>query len=198
VTARRALDRYRRRGLDDLERRMVEAVEDVGLEGARVLDLGGGVGAIAGELLQAGAAEAEIVELVEAWRPYADDLARERGLEGRTTFRVVDVLAAPDAVDSADVVVLNRVVCCSEDGVELTAEAARHTRRVLVLSFPRDAVWTRASVGALNAAMWALGRSYRAFVHPPAALAGAAEANGLRRSAGGRGFLWEYASFVRP
>jgi magnesium-protoporphyrin O-methyltransferase len=196
--ARRALARHRRKGLDDLELEMVGAAVDAGLDGARVLELGGGLGVIGSELLAAGAAENEIAELVAAWEPYALELARERGLADRTTFTVVDILDRPEAVSSADVVVLHRVVCCSSDGVELTAEAARHTRRVLVLSFPRDTVWTRAWVGVLNAAMWGLTRTYRAFVHPPAALAAAAESNGLRRSAGGRGLVWEHAAFVRP
>lgn len=198
ATARRALDRYRRRGLDAIERQLIQAVEGVRLDGARVLEIGGGVGAIGAELLEAGASEVEVVELVEAWRPYADELARERGLERRTRFSVIDILEAPDAVAPADVVVLNRVVCCSPDGVALAEEAARHARQAVVISFPRDVVWTRAAMRVLNAAMWVLRRSYRAFVHPPAALGRACESEGLRRAAGGHGLVWEYAAFTRP
>jgi hypothetical protein len=196
--ARRALGRFRRKGLDDLERKMVDAVTQSGLDGARVLEVGGGIGAIGSELLEAGAAEGEIVELVAAWRPYALELARERGVEARTTFRVVDILESPQEVAPADVVVLNRVVCCSPDGVALTGEAARHARRALVLSFPRDALWTRAFVRALNAWMRLLRRSYRGFVHPPSAILAAAESEGLRQSAGGRGLMWEFATLTRP
>jgi hypothetical protein len=196
--ARRSLERVRSKGLDGLEREMVAAAAAGGLAGARVLEVGGGIGAMQAELLEAGADRGEIVELVAAWEPYALELARERGLAGRTAFSVVDILERPEAVAPADVVVLNRVVCCSPDGVELTGEAARHTRRALVLSFPRDVFWVRPFIRGLNAWMWLLRRSYRAFVHPPSALIAAAESEGLRRAAEGRGRLWEYAALVRP
>ncbi|HZN21397.1 MAG TPA: class I SAM-dependent methyltransferase [Gaiellaceae bacterium] len=197
--ARRALERYRRRGPDELELGMMQAALDTGIDGARVLEIGGGLGTIGSELLAAGAAESEVVELVAAWEPYALELARERGLEGQTRFRVVDILDRPGEVEPADLVVLNRVVCCTPDGVALTAEAASHARRALVLSFPRDVFWVRAAMRGLNAGMWLLRRSYRAFVHPPAALLAAAEAKGLRPAADGRrGVVWQYAALTRP
>ena len=197
--ARRTLARYRRRGLDELELQLLQSAREAGVDGTRVLEIGGGLGTIGSELLAAGAAESEVVELVAAWEPYALELARERGLEGRTTFRVVDILDRPDEVGPADIVILNRVVCCTPDGVALTGEAASHARRALVLSFPRDVLWVRAVLRGLNAGMWLLRRSYRAFVHPPAALLAAAESEGLRPAGDGRsGLLWQYASLTRP
>ena len=197
--ARRTLARYRRRGLDELELQLLQSAREVGVDGTRVLEIGGGLGTIGSELLAAGAAESEVVELVAAWEPFALELARERGLEGRTTFRVVDILDRPDEVGPADIVILNRVVCCTPDGVALTGEAASHARRALVLSFPRDVLWVRAALRGLNAGMWLLRRSYRAFVHPPAALLAAAESQGLRPAGDGRsGLLWQYASLTRP
>jgi magnesium-protoporphyrin O-methyltransferase len=196
---RRTLARYRRRGLDELELQLLESAREAGVDGARVLEIGGGLGTIGGELLAAGAAESEVVELVHAWEPYALELARERGVEGRTSFRVVDILDRPGDVDPADIVILNRVVCCTPDGIELTGEAARHARRALVLSFPRDVLWVRVLIRGLNTGMWMLRRSYRAFVHPPAALLAAAESAGLRPAANGRrGLVWQYASLTRP
>lgn len=196
--ARRTLARYRRRGLDELELQLLESAREAGVDGARVLEIGGGLGTIGGELLAAGAAESEVVELVHAWEPYALELARERGVEGQTSFRVVDILDRPGDVDPADIVILNRVVCCTPDGIELTGEAARHARRALVLSFPRDVLWVRALIRGLNTGMWMLRRSYRAFVHPPAALLAAAESAGLRPAANGRrGLVWQYASLTR-
>jgi magnesium-protoporphyrin O-methyltransferase len=195
--ARRSLKRYRTKGLDELERRMVAAASAQGLNGARVLEIGGGIGALQTELLRAGAENGEIVELVGSFEPYARELARETGLAERTSFRVVDVLDHPEAVDPADVVVMNRVVCCSPDGVALAREAARLARRTLVLSFPRDLVWLRAAVRMVNAGFRLLGSSFRVFVHAPAALVAAAEAEGMRLADGGHGALWEFAALQR-
>lgn len=196
--ARRNLARYRRKGLDDLERRMVEAASAPGLEDARVLEIGGGIGTLQAELLGRGAAQGEVVELVAAYEPYARELAREKGLEERTTFRVADVLEDPGSVEPADVVLLNRVVCCSPDGVALAGEAAKLAQRAFVLSFPRDVIWVRSGLRLVNLGLRLLGRSFRTFVHPPAALAAAAEAAGLERADGGHGFIWQFAAFRRP
>lgn len=176
---------------------MAEAAADGGLDGARVLEIGGGIGAIQAELLGSGAAHGEVVELIAEYGPYAEELARERGIAERTSFRVVDVLEEPDAIEPAEVVLLNRVVCCSPDGVRLTAVAARLTRRTLVLSYPREALWVRGALALVNAGLRLLGRSFRVFLHPPAALASAAEAEGLRRTGGERGAVWELAAFRR-
>jgi len=134
---------------------------------------------------------------VSAWEPYAVELAREKGHAEQTTFRVADVLEEPETVEPADVVVLNRVVCCSPDGVELARSAARLTRRTLVLSYPRNALWLRAGARVMNTAFRVLGRSYRLFLHPRAALVAAAGAEGLALEGGGRTFAWEYVGFRR-
>ncbi len=195
--ARRSLRRYTEKGLDQLERRMVESAVEGGLEGARVLEIGGGIGAIQAELLEAGAERGEVVELVSAYEPYARELARERGFEERTSFRVADVLDDPGTVEPADVVVMNRVVCCSPDGIQLTTAAARLARRTLVLSFPRDTVWMRAGFGLMNRGFWLIRRSFRAFVHSRDALVAAAEAEGLTLEQSGRGLAWEFAALRR-
>jgi hypothetical protein len=195
--ARRSLEAYRKKGLDKLERRMIASVSASELNGKRVLEIGGGIGRIQAELLATGADQGEVVELVSAYEPYARELAREIGLEGRTSFRIVDILEEPDAVESADIVVLNRVVCCSPDGVDLAAAAARLARGTLVLSFPRDAVWVRAGISLLNASFWLRRNPFRAYVHRPKALIAAATSGGLRLASGEQGAFWQWAALER-
>ena len=195
--ARRSLKRYTTRGLDRIEARMVASAAESPLDGMRVLEIGGGIGKLQVELLAAGAEQGEVVELLSAYEPYALELARAKGLEERTTFRVADILEEPGAVVPGDVVFMNRVVCCSPDGVALTGEAARLTRRVFVLSVPRDVVWMRVAVGFMNAWFRLIRRSFRVFVHPRAALREAAEVQGLQLADSGRGVAWEFLTFRR-
>jgi len=190
--AQRSLHRYRKKGLDEIERGMVSSVSADELDGARILEIGGGIGTIQAELLEAGAERGEIVELVSAYGPYAQELAREKGLEGRTSFRVADLLEQPDAVAPADVVVLNRVVCCSAEGVTLTGVAAHLAERVLVISVPRDRFWVRPVIRLMNGALWLMRRSFRVFMHPRESLVAAAEAEGLRLADSGHGRAWEF------
>ncbi len=196
--ARRSLATFRRKGLGDLERRIVAIASEPRLEGARVLEIGGGIGALQAELLGAGAERGEVVELVAAYEPYARELARERGFEERTSFRVADVLEQPDAVEPAEIVLLNKVVCCSPDGIELAKRAAALSKRTLVLTFPRDAFWVRWGATLVNAGFAVFGRSFRLFAHRRPAIVAAAEAEGLSPAGDWRGALWELAAFRRP
>ena len=112
-------------------------------------------------------------------------------------WRISRVRADSNAVGPADVVVLNRVVCCSPDGVELARSAARLTRRTLVLSFPRDAFWLRIGTGVMNAVFGVMGRSYRIFLHPRELLVAAAGAEGLTLDDEGGTFAWQYMGLRR-
>src|SRR5712691_1151450 len=85
--ARRDAQRYRRRGLGKVARRLVALVAG---KGAEVLEVGGGVGAMQIELLRAGAERAVNVELSPAYEPEAEKLLRETGLEERVERHVLD------------------------------------------------------------------------------------------------------------
>jgi hypothetical protein len=195
--ARKNLKRYRKKGLSALERRMMACISSGDRDGARVLEIGGGIGTLQAELLQSGAKEGEIVELVSAYEPYARELARDKGLEGRSHFRVADVLEQPDAVRPAAIVILNRVVCCSPDGVQLAETAARLAERILILSFPRDRLLVRAFTRFVNGAQRVMGKSFRVFLHPKTSLRAAAQAQGLSLTEEGRNIAWEFVVLRR-
>lgn len=192
--ARHDLQRYRRRGLRPIERQMLASLPGSLVEEARVLEIGGGIGTLQAELLASGAATGEIIELVPAYEPFARELARSKGLTGRTSFRVADLLAGETSAAPADIVILNGVVCCTPDGLALIREAATLTLGTLLLSYPRPAWWIRAMVANLNAYMAIRGRAYRAFVRPTSEMVAAAASAGLHPSAHHRGLYWEFVA----
>src|SRR5829696_5681061 len=121
--ARRRAASYRRHGLDSTAQRMVEFLGRRNVQGASVLEVGGGVGEIQVELLKRGAATAVNLELSAAYEEEALELLRAAGLEGRVERRLQDVALDAGAVEPADVVVLHRVVCCYPDYQRLLAAA---------------------------------------------------------------------------
>ena len=195
--ARRLAKRYRRKGPDAMARSLARRASQHGVAGAAVLEIGGGIGQVLLELLRAGASRGEIVELVPAYEEHALALAEEAGFGGRLSYRTADLVADPHARVAADVVVLNKVVCCTPDGVELAALAASLARRTLALSFPRDAIWSRAFFGASNLLLRLARRRFRVFVHPPKALAAAIESQGLVLASARDGPLFRVAAYER-
>jgi Methyltransferase domain len=195
--ARRDAKRYRRDGLDDTAEEMVAFLRGRGIEGASVLEIGGGVGAIQLELLKAGAAHATNLELSPEYEEQAGELTREAGVGDRVERRLGDLVTEPALADEADAVVMHRVVCCYPDYDALVGAAAERTRRYLVMSFPRPRLLIRAGMGAVNLVARLLRWEYRTLVHPPQAVVQAAERRGLRLASESRGRIWQVAALER-
>jgi magnesium-protoporphyrin O-methyltransferase len=191
--ARRTAKRYRERGLDETAADLHEFLARRG--GASALEIGGGVGALVAELVRGGVERGQLVEIVPAYEPYARQLFEDAGVE--VDFRLADLVTEPDAVEPADLVVLNKVVCCTPDGPELLAAAAAHTGVALAFSYPRERLLFRTVVWLQNLFFRLARRRFRVFVHPRGRLLGAAEANGLRLVHERAGFVWATAGFVR-
>jgi SAM-dependent methyltransferase len=195
-TARRDLRRYRRRGLDETGKRLVDFLRGRGVKGLSILEVGGGVGALEAELLTAGAERALNVELMGSYEPAARELWREAGVEDRADYRIGDI--TKNDIPPADVVVMHKVVCCYPDAEALVGAAAERSRRYLVMSFPRERLLTRIGFGALNALARLLRWEFRSFIHPVAHIVAAAERRGLRSVHSHQGLLWQIAAFERP
>ena len=195
--ARRLANRYTKRGLDPTAQTMVEFLQALGIEGASVLEIGGGIGEIEVELLKAGAARAENLELSSAYQEPARTLAAQAGIQGRIDWRIHDLAQDPGAVTPADLVVLHRVVCCYPDYERLLGAAADHARRALVFSYPPRNPLSRAFYGVFNLAMRLARSSFRGFAHPPAAMLAVLEDHGLRPTYQRRGRIWQVAGMER-
>src|SRR5829696_972739 len=169
--ARRVARRYRKRGLDRSAAQMVGFLAEMGVQGATVLEIGGGVGEIQLELLKRGAERTTNLELSPAYDDEARRLLRDAGLEGRADRRVHDIAVDGAGTEPADVVVVHRVVCCYPDYERLLTAAADHARRLLVFSHPARNVVSRAFVGIENLAFHLTRKEFRTFAHPPSAMA---------------------------
>lgn len=196
-SARSEAKRYRRRGLDAQSRRIVDYLKRQGVEGRTVLEVGGGIGAVQLELLKAGATRATSIELTPTYEKVASELVDEAGLAGRVERRVLDFAQASDQVEGADLVVMNRVVCCYPDMPRLTGAAADHARQTLVMTFPRRNWWTVAGLGAGNAMLWLARREFHIFVHRPSEIIATSRAHGLRPVFDDSSVLWRLVALSR-
>ena len=195
--ARRAAKRYRKRGLDSTARRIVEFLAERGIEGASVLEVGGGVGGLQIELLKRGANRTINLELSPAYEGEAQALLTEAGLADRVERRLHDIAVGADGVEPADAVVLHRVVCCYPDYERLLGAAAGRARRLLVFSYPRRNAVARLLVGAQNLAFRVMRKEFRTFAHPPDAMLAVVRAHGLDTKFTHAGVVWHVAGLTR-
>ena len=197
ATARRDRDRYHRDGPDRTTRLLLELLKPYRSSGSSVLDIGGGIGIVDLELLRAGAGHATLVDASTAYLAVARDEARRAGLLDRIDFVEGDFVRRAASIDRADVVTLDRVICCYPDMEALVAESAGRAKTAYGIVLPRDRRGARWAI-ALNNAWYRIRRkAYRGFIHPTARVDEIAAANGLRLRAERHTWIWRVAVYDR-
>lgn len=189
---RQELRAFRRKGLNKRQAQIVGELEHV-VEGSSVLEIGCGVGAVSTTLLERGASRGHYVEISSDYLEAAREIAEGAGVSEKATFHLDDFAAAKNRYASADIVVLDRVVCCYPDGIKLIAKAARHSERYLVYTYPRPLWFIRIFKAVLSFTMRLFRQDYRFFLHDPAKLSQAAAEAGhvlVATRAIGLGNLW--------
>ena len=189
---------YARNGLSGDSQRIVDLVRGRLPPGYSVLEIGGGVGEIQLELLKDGAARALNIELATQYERVADEMIRDRGLTDRVERRLGDFVREAATIPSADVVIMNRVVCCYPDLEALVGAAADHARHYMVMTFPVDRWWIRCGIAAANTFLAIRGSTFRGYAHATNAVIAMAESRGaLRLSEHRRGLIWQLVALER-
>jgi SAM-dependent methyltransferase len=165
ATARSELRTYRKSGPPKTTRWLLEGLRGDGLEGLTVLDIGAGVGAIHLELLEGGAASAVDVDGSPAFVGVAREEGTRRGVSERVSYLVGDFVSLASTIAPADLVALDRVVCCYPDMPALVRQSVARARLRYGLVYPRDTWWIRAGAAFLNGAARLARRRLRIHIH---------------------------------
>lgn len=177
--AQREARAYLKKGLDQPGRTVADVLKTRGVGGASVLEIGAGAGGLHLDLLKAGASRAADLDLSPAYLEAARQNAEKLGLQDSVEHRLHNIADRPEDVAEADVVVLNRVICCYPDLERLLRPAAERARRLLALTFPREAWWMLLGVRLMNAWLGLTRNDFRVYVHPPRAIFDVVAASGL-------------------
>ncbi len=167
--ARQELAAYHRSGPGKTTRRLIAGLHARGATGT-LLDLGSGSGILSLELLKAGVIQATCVDLSPGSLRVAREEAERQGLAARITWQEGDAVELSSSLPQADIVTLDRVVCCYPAWRPLLEDAARHSRRWLAFAYPRERWYVRLGLGLENLWLRVRGSAFRAFVHPVAAM----------------------------
>jgi SAM-dependent methyltransferase len=196
--ARAEVRRYRRRGATRATLALADELGKKGVEGRTVLDIGAGVGALHHLLLGRGATAATDVDASAPYLDAAREEASRLGIQDRVEFRYGDFVALAAGIEPADLVSLDRVVCCYPDVDALVELAAQRTRRRLGIVLPPEGLAARAVIGISNLWYRLIRSPYRAYVHPFARVTAAARAGGLEPAGQAAVGMWRLLVFERP
>jgi magnesium-protoporphyrin O-methyltransferase len=168
--AREDLAQYRTKGPGSTARLLLAGIMKPGQPHGRLLDIGSGAGVLTFELLEQGLIEAIGVDMSSAYLAAASEEAARRGRTDSVRFVHGDFVAIADQFAAADLVTLDRVICCYPEYETLLDESVRHADRQLAFSYPRDVWHVHIWVRLQNLARQLCRNPFRTFVHPASAM----------------------------
>jgi magnesium-protoporphyrin O-methyltransferase len=127
----------------------------------------------------------------------AGEETKRIGHEAQVKFIHADFTDVADELPQADVVTLDRVVCCYPNMRALLKAASAKSRRAVVMTYPREAWWTKLAVRIGNWVQRLRKDPFRVFVHPVGEMEALLNNEGLRRMSTRRWFVWEMALYQR-
>ena len=196
--ARRELRAYRRRGAaSGATADLIRALSREGVSGVTVLDIGAGIGAVHLELLDRGAATATDVDHSRAYLAAAHEEAQRRGVGERVSHRYGDLVELAEALQPADVVTLDRVICCYPDMQALVGRSVGLARRLYGLVYPVDRWWVRVPVRIGNVLVRLFRVRFEFFVHRERAVDALVRSAGFELRHARRGLLWQTVVYRR-
>jgi magnesium-protoporphyrin O-methyltransferase len=189
--------RFARKGLEASQKQLVEGLHRSGFEGATLLEIGCGVGYLHQRLLQGGALTAVGVDLSGKMLDEARNQAREQGLSERTDYREGDFVEVADSIASADIVILDKVICCYPDADALVRCSAPKAARLYAFTVPRDRWSVRVAMWFGRAVLALIRCGFRSYVHDPAAIDRALRDAGFERVFEDDTFVWLTRVYAR-
>jgi len=191
------LAQYRRKGPGPTTRGLRDGLLSAGLREGTLLDIGGGLGILSLELLDAGFSRAVVVDASSAYLAAASEEAIRRGRSAAAKFVHGDFLAVASQLEPSSVVTLDRVLCCYPLYEPLLKQALQLARTGFAMAYPRDRWFVRLGVWLENALRRRSGNTFRTFVHPPPEMMHIVERAGFRLASRRLTLAWSSDVFVK-
>ena len=196
-TADRELRRYRSDGPAPTTQALIHALTARGVTNADLLDIGAGVGAIYHALLARGARRAVHVDISSDYIAAAREETNRVGHADRVRFVHGDFVEIAPSIELADVVTLDRVICCYADMERLVTRSAERARRLYGTVYPRDRSYVRIGIVLLNLFQRLRRSGFRSYLHAPADIDALMQRLGFVRNSTQRTWFWEVVVYVR-
>ena len=195
--AKRQLKRYLKKGPSKTTSMLLNAIHKEGVHGLNFLDIGGGIAAIQYDLIKAGASGGTSIEASSAYIDVVTDEILQNGLVERVNFKHGDFTTMAFDVDSADIVTLDKVICCYDDMSELVGLSSKLAQKIYAVIYPRDVWWIKLGFLMMNFYTKIKGSSFRTFIHPTKKVEEIILRNGLKQNYYATTLVWQVVIYTR-
>ena len=196
-SARKELKRYLKKGPTKTTGLLLNAIHKLGVNGLSFLDIGGGIGAIQYDLIKEGASNGTSIEASSAYINVVKSKMNQTGLAKKVTFKLGDFTTIATEEDAADIVTLDKVICCYDEMTQLVELSSKLARKIYAVIYPRDAWWTKLARPILNLYPKLRGSPFRVFIHPTKNVEEIIFKHGFTKQYYATTFVWQIAIFTK-
>lgn len=195
----RKLKKYYKNGSKKTTKQLIEALQAQGVERMTLLDIGGGIGDIQLALLKSGVSFATDNEASMAYLEACRYEAERLGLAERIRHIPGNFVEVAKDIEPADIVTLDRVICCYRDMPTLVNLSAQKAKKLYGVVYPLDRWWVWMAMEVYyNFRHWIQRSPMRNFVHPSREIEAIIQRNGLKRCFYKLMGPWQVAVYARP
>ncbi len=193
--AKRDLRRYRRFGPLPTTRKILRALGDI--HNRSFIDVGAGVGAVTHGALLLGAKRVTVVDASHAYLQSLLKEARRQKHADRINTHHGDFVEIASTLSEADIVTMDRVICCYENVASLLDQACTRATWRICMSFPRRAWWSRGAITAFNLVQRVRQHEFRVYYHDPDYVDQSLADNGFVPVQSDKSVLWSVRLYER-
>ncbi len=113
------------------------------------------------------------------------------------TYHHADFVDVAPRIATADIVTLDRVICCYHDMKTLVGLSAARAGLLYGLVYPRDTWWIRAAISTGNLLFRIRRNPFRAYVHRTQDVDALVRSNGLRQRFCETSGMWQVVVYAR-
>ncbi|TAK62269.1 MAG: class I SAM-dependent methyltransferase [Bacteroidetes bacterium] len=195
--SKRYLKTFHKKGLGKEQKYLLEGIATLDIQGCTALEVGCGVGGLHLTLMQHGVDYATGIDISEGMIAGARQLARELGLEKRVTYHVGDIVNLNEHIREADIVLLDKVVCCYEQVLRLIEVSSKKSVRVFAFTYPNPNFLVKISFKGLIALGVLLKWKFRPYWHDWNALLHTLETYGFTQTYNNSTIMWNICVMKR-
>lgn len=164
--AKKELADYKKKGVKANSQPLLKLIQNLPLKDAEVLEIGGGIGALVFESFKRGIQRAFCIDISKA---YADTFlteSKEKGLEDKIEHYLGDFLEHSDKTPQVDLVILDKVICCYEDYVELINTSSAKAKQWYAFTLPQNNLVVKIGHALSMAVKRLKGDPFTSYIHP--------------------------------
>lgn len=196
-TADKQLRKFNKKGPDKETAQLLKLLKNENLMGLSLLDIGGGIGAIPLSLIPRGISNIQGVDASKSYLDITKTAIENSAFKGNATFHFGDFSELAGQVNTADIVTLDKVLCCYPNMDLLLTESLSKCKKYFGIVIPKDNWIARIFISFLNFGFWISKNPFRVFIHPTLRMEKIIYEQGFNEIASGKTMAWRVRVFKK-